>query len=48
MEHPEETPEIDEEAAEDLDEELGRLERDGEEGDELGELDEELEDGGDI
>ena len=48
MEHPEQTPEIDDEAAEDLDEELGRLEREGEEGDEPGALDEELEDRGDV
>ncbi len=44
MEH----PEIDDEAAEDLDEELGRFEREDEEGDEPGELDEELEDRGDV
>jgi hypothetical protein len=44
MEHPEQTPEIDERAAEDLDEDLGRLERAGEEGEES----EELEDRGDV
>jgi hypothetical protein len=44
MEHPEQTPEVNERAADDLDEELGRLEREGEEGDES----EELEDRGDV
>jgi hypothetical protein len=48
MESSEHPPEIDDEAAEELEQERGRLEREGEHGSESSEQSEELEDRGDV